>query len=179
VTSAPGRTTDAGGTHEDCSADPDHHVRGSGSGSGQDGDRRATEAVRALSRLSRLIETASPALSLAHYRVLSAVASGDERATRIASRLALGKPSVSAAVEALSARGLLVRSEVAGDQRATCLKITDLGEQLLAEVESAMSARLRAVAERAANPAALLDSLVGLQPALDSIVAERTAGACR
>ncbi len=140
---------------------------------------RATEAVRALSRLSRVLETASPELSLAHYRVLSAVASGDERATRIASRLALGKPSVSSAVEALAARGLIVRSEVADDQRATCLGLTDDGRTLLAEVEAAMSARLRAVAERTASPVALLDALVAIQPALDSIVAERKAGTRR
>jgi DNA-binding MarR family transcriptional regulator len=140
---------------------------------------RATEAVRALSRLSRVLETASPQLSLAHYRVLSAVASGDERATRIASRLALGKPSVSSAVEALAARGLIVRSEVADDQRATCLGLTDDGRTLLAEVEAAMSARLRAVAERTASPVALLDALVAIQPALDSIVAEREAGTKR
>ena len=140
---------------------------------------RATEAVRALSRLSRVLETASPELSLAHYRVLSAVASGDERATRIASRLALGKPSVSSAVEALAARGLIVRSEVADDQRATCLGLTDDGRTLLAEVEAAMSARLRAVAERTASPVALLDALVAIQPALDSIVAEREAGTKR
>lgn len=140
---------------------------------------RATEAVRALSRLSRVLETASPELSLAHYRVLSAVASGDERATRIASRLALGKPSVSSAVEALAARGLIVRSEVADDQRATCLGLTDEGRTLLAEVEAAMSARLRAVAERTESPVALLDALVAIQPALDSIVAERKAGTRR
>src|SRR6059058_1194066 len=67
------------------------------------------EAVRVLARLSRLMERASGDLSLAHYRVLSAVADGDQRATRLAERLALGKPTISASVDALCRRGLLAR----------------------------------------------------------------------
>ncbi len=66
---------------------------------------RARDAVRALARASRVLERASSELSLAHYRVLSAIASGDERGSRIAARLALGKPTVSAAVESLCQRG--------------------------------------------------------------------------
>src|ERR1700685_3261276 len=85
------------------------------------------EAVRALSRASRLLERASGELSLAHYRVLSAIASGDERASRIAARLALGKPTVSAAVSALCRRELLTRSDVAADQRAAALELTEAG----------------------------------------------------
>ena len=50
-------------------------VTGAGSG-----DARAIEAVRALARVVPLLERASTELSLAHYRVLCAVASGDERA---------------------------------------------------------------------------------------------------
>src|ERR1700728_2063445 len=76
----------------------------------------AAEAVRALARATRILERGSGELSLAHYRVLSAIASGDERASRVAKRLAIGKPTVSAAVEALAQRGLLVRSAVDGDQ---------------------------------------------------------------
>jgi DNA-binding MarR family transcriptional regulator len=60
------------------------------------------EAVRALARATRVLERASGELSLAHYRVLAAIASGDERASRVANRLAIGKPTVSVAVEALA-----------------------------------------------------------------------------
>ncbi|MHB1975272.1 MAG: MarR family winged helix-turn-helix transcriptional regulator [Acidimicrobiales bacterium] len=136
-------------------------------------EQRPVEAVRALSRVSRLLETASVDLSLPHYRVLAAIAAGDERATRIASRLAVGKPSVSAAVESLSARGLLTRSEVAVDQRSTCLTLTEDGKRLLAEVEAEMASRLDAVAARTPSPEALLDALVTLGPAIETLLAER------
>jgi DNA-binding MarR family transcriptional regulator len=84
----------------------------------------AVEAVRALARGSRLLERASGELNLAHYRVLSAIASGDERASRIATRLAIGKPTVSATVEALCHRGLLARSRGDDDQRVDVLRLT-------------------------------------------------------
>src|SRR5579875_3572176 len=63
---------------------------------------RETEAVRALARASSVLERSSSELNLAHYRVLSAIASGQERASHVAARLALGRPAVSAAVESLS-----------------------------------------------------------------------------
>jgi DNA-binding MarR family transcriptional regulator len=83
------------------------------------------EAVRALARASRFLERSSDELSLAHYRVLAAVASGDERASRVAQRLAIGRPTISAAVDALGQRGLLSRGTVEGDQRATALHLTE------------------------------------------------------
>ena len=56
---------------------------------------------------SHVFSTGPPgSLGLAHYRFLALVAGGDERASRLAERLALGKPAVSAAVGALVAQGL-------------------------------------------------------------------------
>src|SRR6478735_10694210 len=105
------------------------------------------EAVRAVARLSRVLERACPDLSLPHYRVLAAVADGDERASRVAARLALGKPTVSASVEALCRRGLLTREDVAHDQRAVTLRLTTAGETALREAEQAMTSRLAAILE--------------------------------
>ena len=90
------------------------------------------EAIRALARASRLLERASGEVNLAHYRVLAAIASGDQRASRIAAKLALGKPTVSASVESLCKRGLLARSGVQGDQRAASLQLTSEGKKWLA-----------------------------------------------
>jgi DNA-binding MarR family transcriptional regulator len=133
------------------------------------------EAVRALARASRVLERASGELSLAHYRVLSAVASGDERASRVASRLALGKPTISASVDTLCQRGLLARTEVEGDQRATALRLTADGEAMLARVESDMIERIEALCARAPDGAQLLESLVWLGAAIDETQAERAA----
>jgi DNA-binding MarR family transcriptional regulator len=138
---------------------------------------KSVEAVRALARASRMLDRSSDELSLAHYRVLAAIASGDERASRVASRLALGKPTVSAAVDSLCQRGLLARSGVAGDQRAAALALTAAGRALLARVEAEMIGRLEELCARTPDGERLVQALVWLGSAIDEALAERAAGA--
>jgi DNA-binding MarR family transcriptional regulator len=133
------------------------------------------DAVRALARATRVLERASGELSLAHYRVLSAIASGDERASRVAERLAIGKPTVSAAVEALVQRGLLIRSAVDGDQRVAGLHLTVEGRALLARVETEMIRRIDDLCGRTPDPHRLMESLVWLGAAIDDRQAQRAA----
>ena len=133
------------------------------------------EAVRALARATRVLERASGELSLAHYRVLAAIASGDERASRVANRLAIGKPTVSAAVEALAQRGLLLRSAVDGDQRVAVLHLTTEGQAVLARVEAEMIRRINELCARTPDPARLMESLVWLGAAIDDWQAQRAA----
>jgi DNA-binding MarR family transcriptional regulator len=142
---------------------------------GQDDRARSVDAVRALARASRMLERASPELSLAHYRVLAAVASGDERASRVARRLAVGKPAISASVDALAARGLLERLGVAGDQRAAALRLTPAGEQTLARVETEMIRRIDDLCARTPDGALVLLTLSWLGGAIDAARAERAA----
>src|ERR1700733_8535274 len=113
-------------------------------------------AIRSLARVARLLERSSGDLNLAHYRVLSAIAEGSERASRVADRLTLGKPTVSAAVESLTKRGLLAREVADDDRRAVTLTLTPAGEAALAEVEEVMVARI--------------DELLGRSEGADEIV---------
>jgi DNA-binding MarR family transcriptional regulator len=119
------------------------------------------------------MERASGGLSLAHYRVLSAVAAGDERASRVAARLALGKPTVSASVEALCSRGLLVRSSVADDQRAIQLSITEAGTELLEGAQLAMASELEVLAARTGRRDEVIEALMALGSAIEQAAAER------
>lgn len=133
------------------------------------------EALRVLVRLSRLLERSSGELSLAHYRVLAAIAAGDAQASRIAARLALAKPTISASVDALCKRGLLLREGVPTDQRAASLRVTADGHRLLAEVESSMLAKLDVVLNRASDPQATVAALAELSGVLDELADERLA----
>jgi DNA-binding MarR family transcriptional regulator len=133
------------------------------------------DAVRALARASRVLERASGELSLPHYRVLSAIASGEERASRIAARLTLGKPTVSASVEALVKRGLLERSGSPGDQRVAILHITAAGQQTLDLVEAQMAARVAELVALTPDSDQLLESLGWLGTALEDVATERAA----
>ncbi len=102
----------------------------------------AVEAVRSVARIARILERASGELGLAHYRVLSAVAAGEERASRVAARFELGRPTISASVDALCRAGLIKRAAVADDQRALALRLTPRGQEILERVESEMVAVL-------------------------------------
>jgi DNA-binding MarR family transcriptional regulator len=133
------------------------------------------DAVRALARVSRVIERAAEGLSLADYRVLSAIASGEVRASRLAAKLALGKPAISATVESLGRRGLIERSSVAGDNRAVALSLSAPGTELFERVEAQMIGKLAQLCERTPDGDQVIRSLSWLGEAVESVVAERAA----
>ena len=117
-------------------------------------------AAQALVRLSRVLERSAAPLSLADYRVLMTVAAGEERASRLAQGLAVGKPSISATVDSLARRGLISRGRVEADQRAVALSLTDAGRLAYEEAQGRMVERLREVLALTADPEASLRALV-------------------
>jgi DNA-binding MarR family transcriptional regulator len=127
----------------------------------------SSEALRGLARIARMLERSSGDLGLAHYRILTMVAQGDERASRLATRLALGRPAVSATVDALAGKGLLTRSAVSGDLRGTSLSVTAKGREAIAEAEAAMAVELEGLLALTPDPAAVLSALSLLSAALD------------
>ena len=130
-------------------------------------------AVRTLARLSRLLENAGTGLSLPQFRLLAMVAQGGERATALAGRLSLSKPTITAAVDGLVERGLVARQMVEGDRRAVRVEITAAGRKTLAEAEDRMAERIQPLINRCADPAAVLAALAQLEQALDAAAAER------
>lgn len=132
-------------------------------------------AVRALARAARILERATSELSMAHYRVLASVAAGEDRASRVAERLELGRPAVSSAVESLCANGYLERLEVHGDQRAFDLRVTSAGLGVLRRVELDMSAALRQLVSHVGDGESLMGALAELGSAVDDMYAERRA----
>jgi DNA-binding MarR family transcriptional regulator len=134
-------------------------------------------AVETLVRVARILERSSGQLSLSHYRVLAMVSAGDGRASRLAGRLALGKPAISAAVESLASRGLLLRSDSDPDRRATQLRITAEGTEALTAAETSMSTALDDLLQHATNAGAVLAAVHDLSLAIDRRQAARAAKA--
>src|SRR3954452_12245486 len=116
-------------------------------------------AARTIALLARTLERAAGDLTLAQYRVLALVSAGDERATRLAGRLAITKPSVSAVVDGLVERGYLAREAVAGDRRAVRLCLTRTGSAALMTAETAMAARLEPLVDSLESRAVFVRSL--------------------
>lgn len=140
---------------------------------------RLTDATRAVVRVARTLEHASTELSLPQYRLLAMVASGDQRASKLAGRLALSKPTVTAVVEGLVEKGYLARSGVSGDRRAIDLSLTEAGCRALAATDIAMGERLAAVLERCEDPDRVLDGLAQLAIALNRVITEQVADSAK
>src|SRR6516164_6320734 len=133
---------------------------------------RTSDALRTLVRIARTLEHACTDLTLPQYRLLSRVAKGDRQATQLAGRLALSKPTITAVVDGLVERGLLARSEVAGDRRAVHLSLTSAGHDALDATEAAMAERLGRLLDRCDDPDLAMAGIAQLSRAIDVVVAE-------
>jgi DNA-binding MarR family transcriptional regulator len=130
-------------------------------------------AARTIALLARAMERAAGDLTLAQYRVLALVSAGDERATLLAGRLAITKPSVSAVVDGLAERGYLDRKPVDGDRRAIRLCITREGVAALAAAETAMAERLEPLVDALDDRTVFVESLDQIEATLQASFAPR------
>ena len=133
------------------------------------------DTVRTLARLARVLERSCGEITLPQYRLLAMIAEGSERATALAGKLALAKPSVSAMVDALVERNLVTRAGVDGDRRAIRLQLTAAGEAALRSAEATMTENLQPLLDRCGDPELVEAALAQLTSALDAAVAERVA----
>lgn len=131
-----------------------------------------------VARLHRALEhTHGAELTLPQYRVLGLLAAGDERASVLAERLAVSRPTVTALVDSLVERGLIDREVAADDRRAVRLSITRAGRRAVAATGRALRTTLDDIVGRCAEPAAVHAALDQLDAALDGWWDERRAAA--
>jgi DNA-binding MarR family transcriptional regulator len=133
------------------------------------------DAVLTLARLARLLERACTELTLSQYRLLAMIADGAERASQIAGRLSLTKPTVSATIDTLVERGLVTRTTADDDRRALRLQITAEGRDVVGAAERAMRERLDDLLTRVDDPETVQSALVQLHAALEERREERRA----
>jgi long-chain acyl-CoA synthetase len=86
-------------------------------------------------------------LSPAQYRTLIVLASGQAGSSSLAERLAVRPPSVTAMIDGLIARGLVLRETSAEDRRCVTHTLTDAGRQILGEADRAVERRLQNLSE--------------------------------
>lgn len=129
---------------------------------------------RHLAFMARAVESALGDLSMTSYRILVLVAQGDERSSRIAGRLALGRPAVSYAVDTLVEKGLMTRTVDERDRRVAKLDLTDAGHDALADADRAVADYLRPVTDRMSNADALPEVVRDITSAWMAMSAERS-----
>lgn len=101
--------------------------------------------VRTLARLARVAEQAcqSTGISLPQYRLLVAVSGSSQRASALAERVGVSRPTLTSLVDGLERNQLLVRKRVATDRRGIRLEPTEAGLEAVTRAEFALTNRLR------------------------------------
>jgi long-chain acyl-CoA synthetase len=90
--------------------------------------------------LSKRVEVAlgTVDLTLPQFRVLGILAEGSSAASGLADRLAVRRPSITALIDGLVARGLVDRRQEEDDRRKVALRLTKDGERILEEADRAV-----------------------------------------
>jgi long-chain acyl-CoA synthetase len=98
--------------------------------------------------LSKRVEVALAGmdLTLPQYRVLGILGEGSAAASGLADRLAVRRPSITALVDGLVARDLVVRRQEDVDRRRVALRLTPDGARILAEADRAVDDYLISIA---------------------------------
>jgi DNA-binding MarR family transcriptional regulator len=107
-------------------------------------DRELTLGVRAIAIVSRQFERVcqEAGLSLPQYRLLLYVRVRPQRASELADRASVKRPTLTALVDGLADAGLIRRLSVEGDRRGIRLQLTDEGRERLLKVEDLLCSKL-------------------------------------
>lgn len=132
------------------------------------GPDEARDAIRRLVRLARVVERADVGLSLAQYRVLTLVSSGDDRAGRLAARLSVAPPTLTAIVDGLACAGYVLRAGDAQDRRVVSLAITPAGQAALDRADAAFRERLTPLLSGVSDPPAFAAMLAEIDAMIDA-----------
>ena len=113
------------------------------------------------------------------YRVLALLAGGPAASSWLADRLTVSPPSVTAVVDGLVARDLVVRIPDPSDRRRLNLELTDEGRRILVAADDSVNERLTEIAAHLVGrePSAAIDDLEEWHDALDAYREERRAKA--
>jgi DNA-binding MarR family transcriptional regulator len=98
--------------------------------------------------LSKRVEVALATvdLTLPQFRVLSILGEGSSAASGLADRLAVRRPSITALIDGLVARGLVDRRQEEDDRRRVALRLTKEGERILTEADRAVDEYIASLA---------------------------------
>ncbi|MEP7023492.1 MAG: MarR family transcriptional regulator [Actinomycetota bacterium] len=118
-------------------------------------------------RLYRALERLDTGLTPQQYRILRLVGAGGERIARLAERLAVARPTLTATAAGLVAVGYLERLPEPGDRRVVRLGLTPAGRAALDAAEAGYAGWMSGLLADSGDPAAAMESLLALESVLD------------
>jgi DNA-binding MarR family transcriptional regulator len=127
---------------------------------------QVTQAILVILRLNRGLDCVDAGLTPAQYRIMKLAGAGGERSTRLAQRLAVAKPTLTALADGLVAAGYASRTAEPGDRRVVRLTLTEAGQAALDRADAAYAAWLTGLLTATGEPATVLAALGQLDAAL-------------
>ena len=127
----------------------------------------AQAAVLTVMRLFRALERIDTGLTTQQYRILKLAGAGGERSARLAERLAVAKPTLTATADGLVAAGYAQREAEAGDRRVGRLSLTAAGRAALERADAVYADWLGPRLGATGDPAGVLEALRGLDAAME------------
>jgi DNA-binding MarR family transcriptional regulator len=127
----------------------------------------AQEAVLTVMRLFRALERVDTGLTPQQYRILKLAGAGGERSARLAERLAVAKPTLTATADGLVAAGYAQREAEAGDRRVVRLSLTASGRTALERADAAYADWLGPLLGATGDVAGVLEAFRDLDAAMD------------
>jgi DNA-binding MarR family transcriptional regulator len=126
-------------------------------------------AVLTVMRLFRALERVDTGLTPQQYRILKLAGAGGERSARLAERLAVAKPTLTATADGLVAAGYAQREAEAGDRRVVRLCLTAAGRAALERADAAYADWLGPLLGATGDMAGVLEVIRGLDAAMDEL----------
>lgn len=149
-------------------------IRNTAGGGAGEGD--AARAVLIVLRMFRALERIDAGLTPQQYRILKLAGAGGERSARLAERLAVAKPTLTATADGLVAAGLAQRETEPGDRRVVRLRLTAAGQQALQRADTAYAAWVDRLLAATADPGQILSCLEAMDEAMDRLRRDRREG---
>lgn len=107
--------------------------------SSRDDKDDAVEALLTILRITRVLERIDAGVSPQQYRMLRLIGQGGERSARLAEKLAVARPTLTATADSLVAAGLAFREAEPGDRRVVRLRLTEAGQAAVSRADAAYS----------------------------------------
>lgn len=137
---------------------------------------RSTQAVLTVLRLYRTLERVSPELTPQQYRILKLAGAGGERSARLAERLAVARPTLTAIADGLVAAGFARRDAEPGDRRVVRLCLTEAGHAAVDRADEAYEWWMGQLLAHVSQPDQVLDALDLLDQAMGELRHGAAAG---
>src|SRR5215472_6066625 len=140
----------------------------------RDDDNDAIEALLTILRITRVLERIDAGVSPQQYRMLKLIGAGGERSARLAEKLAVARPTLTATADSLVAAGFACREAEPGDRRVVRLRLTDAGQAAVTRADAAYSEWFGALLDHTGQREQIINDVLALDVAMTERYHART-----